>query len=518
MNINLARELYAHKNLKAVNGTFTIGDVAVAGDPLCESSARAFRRGRKGPAKISTAALLYDVMRGGRIGIYASKDSYDKVSYVVLDGVGYLFKDGEVKCTGKPVHHSTLAIPFVARYIASNGAFKAAFIKVCEGITAVSVELQPMFQFCDYFYYGYAVANKEVEMDETLSEEEVKALFRNDIFERVSFGKPDLDGCFAPSKFESASKTTAKEEKKTSPSTISLIERAKKGEFIIPHSWDDQKDSVIPLSFLDSFIPFPEWEEALVAITKAVEKKAPINGEFFGKPGTGKTVAMMALSAATGLPYYPVIFSKHTEEDVLEGKTRIVDGHPTFVETDIPKYWDKGGLFDLEEINAADPGVLVAFNMALEAPGIVERNGYEKVYRSPLSFVFACMNTGIVGTSPLPPALSNRFARKWRIKDPSEGIFLGILKKKTEAEESVIRWVYEAYTKVYNWLTSPEVGEDDLINLLSIRSCIGAIENIRDGQSPKRAVVNAIVNPIAETDLTLGDQLESEVIDDLRDL
>ncbi|MGN0241422.1 MAG: AAA family ATPase [Candidatus Weimeria sp.] len=521
--VNVVSELFAHKNIeiKSVKGA-KVGMAAMVG--TYEAPARTAPGVRaRGAAKLSTAAKLFDVLSEGtqRIAVYGF-DKVTNVCYVVFDGVGYLIDTaGEIKTTAEPTHHTTLILPLVMSVISADGNIQRLLTAVMGDLAkGVEPDAADLWQFCDEFYYGYAYSHRTINMDVGgLAEEEVKRLFDSSDVKRQTFG---LDSeLFAKSKFdkeEAPKKTTAKKTRKTSKSkTATFIDRCLAGEFIIPHEWDaDQKELIAPIDFLKGFVPTEDFEEAVNAITKAFKKGEPLNGEFFGKPGTGKTTIMMALSAALGLPYYPIIFSKHTEEDVIEGKTRIIKGHPEFVLTDIPKYWDKGGLFDFEEINSADPGVLIAFNMALESPGIIMRNGYEKVYRSPLSFVFACMNTGIEGTNPMPPALSTRFLRKWRVADPTERVFKEILSKKTSAPEEEVDWVYEAYTKVINYLKSPEVSEDELVNLLSMRACIGCIENIEDGQSPVRAVKNSIVNSIGEADLALGDAIEAEVLPDLR--
>lgn len=517
--LKLVQELYAHKFITSEAGV-VIGMTATPGDIRCESKARSTVTA-KGPAKISTAILLYDILFGKdskgkepRLAVYNCTTA-DAEIYVVFDGVGYLVQEEEILSTGDPVHHTTQVIPSVLFAMKTDEELKKIFHSAVKRISKNDDPKPDLFKFCDEFYYGYAFNHRVLLYNPgSITEEEVKRLFETGTLEKETFGLPDE--VFTKSKYDTSKKAKSKTKKKEAHP---FMERALKGEFLINHEWDEeQKSAIVPLDFLKDFVPTEDFKEAVISVNKAVSKGEPINGELFGKPGTGKTTIMMALSAATGLPYYPIVFSKHTEEDVLEGKTRIVNGKPEFVPTDIPKYWDKGGLFDLEEINSADPGVLIAFNMALEAPGIIMRNGYEKVYRSPLSFVFACMNTGIEGTNPMPPALSNRFLRKWRVADPDDGTFKEILSKKTGADPTVISWVYDAYKKVINYLKSPEVGEDELVNLLSMRSCVGAIENMYDGQAPKRAIINSIVNSIAEADLTLGDSIEEEVVSDLRDI
>lgn len=311
------------------------------------------------------------------------------------------------------------------------------------------------------------------------------------------------------------------------------------GKYRIDYQWSDkQRAHIISADYLKNFEMTDSFMEMVNSayitardiIKRHTEKRIPYtdplgysdlmyNRMLIGKPGTGKSSNVYALSAALGMPVYTVAFSKYTDESVAEGRTKIVNGHPTYIATDIPEFWDKGGIINCEEMNLADPAVTMGvFGQAFEQPFVIEKNGYEKIYRNPFTFVFCCENTGIEGTRPNSPALSNRFPVKWVIGDPGEDVFKSILKKKTGVDDCLIEWVYEAYEKTTNWLKSPKVGEEDKANLLSLRTCIGTVDSIvRFGMDPIRAVDNTIVSAVAEADLALAEQLKSEVICDLRD-
>ena len=391
-----------------------------------------------------------------------------------------------------------------------------------------------IYRFCDSYYYGFIKQGGtiSVQEDKTLKEE-FKSAVTGGMAEFNDLGlKGYITDEYHATDYEATSSEEEKAPKKAPGQTF--IDSCRDGQWIVQFDWsEEQKACIEPMSYLDDFQETEEFEEIVKAIYLTAQRvksmmesgvpkenvhafsKTMLNGMLLGKPGTGKTAAMHAASAACQMPVYVISYSKHSEEDLVEGKTKIVDGKPQFIETDIPHFFDKGGLFVLEEPTLADAGVTMALSQLLEDPYVDMKNGYEKIYRHPLSFFFACENTGIEGTNPNSPAFSNRFRRKWVLDDPTEEVFKAILMKKTGQSKPLINWIYKAYQKITNWLKSPEVGEEEICNNLSLRSCEGTVENMLDGQTPIRAVQNSLVSAVAECDLELGRKLMEEVVESL---
>lgn len=331
-------------------------------------------------------------------------------------------------------------------------------------------------------------------------------------------------------------KKRAKRTSKTPKKESSFLDDIKAKKYFVNYPWDEKlADYIIPMSFLDKFEITEEFKEIVKKIKYHFDKVLErmdlgmegakaigndvINIIIVGKPGTGKTTLCYALSAATGIPICTTKWSKYSDEDEFEGKTKIVEGKPTFVQTDALMFHELGGINVNEEINLADPSVTMGvLGQQLEYPYIVKKNGYETVVRHPLNIQIATMNVGTNGSQPLNQALANRFSASFMMDDPSDKTFVSILEKSSEADSKTCNWVYDAYKKVINYLNSPEVNEEEIVNYLSIRSCLSAISNMEEGQSCKRALINSIVSTIASVDLTIARNVQAEVINILPEL
>ena len=237
-----------------------------------------------------------------------------------------------------------------------------------------------------------------------------------------------------------------------------------------------------------------------------------INISLVGKPGTGKTVMAYAISAATGMPVYSVNLSHNTDEDEFQGQTKIVDGKAQFVETDFLNAYTNGGIIILEEVNLANPAVIMgALGQAVEFPFILKRNGYETVRRHPLCIIITTMNIGTAGSKIPSQAFMNRFKQTYTLNDPTASDFVKILCT-SGAEKAKCQWVYDAYEKIVAYLNSDEINEEDIAMTLSLRTCFGALENMEEGDSPLDAIKHSIIGKIAESDLALARDCETEVL------
>lgn len=536
MNYDIATMLYQSKSsIKTIRtSTKKVGMSAAAGYASKAHEGTA-------PAKYSTLALFLDeIFLNGSINALES----DECIYVEFEQDGKRYFG---TCDGKAVDWEESAprmpynlIPlFVYTLKSSNivGAkypeeVRETFEKCKTDFDAMgSVTIGPVAILCDSFYYNYVkpgILSTFAENEQSLAIDTVKQAYTSGLLKDM----PALKDVSKISLNATKGVSTRKRKKKETQEKINQFEKCINGEYIIPYEWNDLQKMRIPsISSLSDYVPDKVFYSSLNKVNNRLGKVLQrmdagkqgleaigndyLNFFVAGKPGTGKTTMAYALGAATGMPTYTVAASKHTEEDTFEGMNKVVEGQLSFVTTDFLDAYMNGGIIIIEEINLADPAVIMgALGQAIEFPFILKKDGYLPVRRHPMCVIIGTMNIGTYGSKGINQALSSRFKQTYILDDPSKEQFIQILEVQGYSKKAC-NYVYNAYKKLNDYLKSPSVNQEDICLNLSIRGCLGALQNLDDGDEMKEALINSLIGKIYEVDPGLAKDIVKDVIDTL---
>ena len=505
-------------------------------DPSCRS---AFRTGAAtGAVKISNLGRVLDALF---TGLWSAAMFGDDILY--MEFAGDVIADQKLQCllTGDTFRatgdYHTL-IPCIAMTLGylwkmkgvdadRFGKIAARFAGVYDAHdTAGHIDKAVLAALCDDFYYGilcHPSIPQRLQAGGSLLPEEVEAIRRSMAeqveplkFADISFA-PLPDGLIAETPVNGVSNKETPDE---------VLGAAKDGHFLIPYEWGEESEMYrTSIEALNGFVP----DKTFVALLRKIKMRTDkvlarmaagldmaldadrvaaighdyINVTLTGKPGTGKTRLGHALASATGMPVYVVSNSHNSDEDAYEGMTKMVDGVPTAVMTDTVRCFENGGILLLEEANLPNPAVIMgALGQAVEYPFILKKDGYKPIRRHPLCVIITTMNTGTAGSKVMSQPFANRFKQSFVLDDPEKQEFVRILQSATGAGEAVCTWVYDCYTKVVRCIEEDNAVADteSILLSLSMRSCIGAIENMQEGMEPREAVEHSIIGKIAEQD------------------
>ena len=493
-------------------------------------------------AKVSNAAVLLDKLFVNKtVSVYASEDG---TVYSEIDGKSAMrMPDGTVYYDESMSPRRFLYADILWEAVnGTNEELKNALgtVKIAYDAGDEKRLCDAVLWFCDSYYFGCDGKNGWIGLNQ-VDQTEMEAMFRSKGFssEIPFISELDLEG--PTGKYDDVAIKAAPKAADTSDLASGVLEECKAGKYQVDFTWtEDQAPFIQNRALLDGFVP----NETFTALVKKIKfrtdrvlarmKKAGeawnddrpgmigkdyINCTLVGKPGTGKTALAYALSAATGMPVYTNNCSHNTDEDEFEGKVKLVDGKPESVPTDGLNCFENGGIYLLEEVNLPQAAVIMgALGQAVEFPFILKKNGYETIRRHPLCIFISTMNTGTAGSKQLSQPFANRFKQSFMLNDPDKNDFISILQT-TGATKKVCSWVYKAYETITETIANDNAMADveSILLTLSMRSCMGAIENIQEGMSPKDAIRTSIIGKIAETDMEVAKNCEA-VLDAMKDM
>lgn len=408
--------------------------------------------------------------------------------------------------------------------------------------TVGKIPWQTALKYCHSFYYTVKETMQSdgkgsygVEEGEVLSEAMIKQMAR---FKRSDASLVDFSELTKKSKSFKFFEMSQSAKTATTPSNKPIIERCRDGEFIIPYPWTEEQKQYIPsMDYLDLYIPSQNFEDTLYQIkmysTKILENMdmgktgqdaIGNNGKCFlftGKPGTGKSTTIKAICAATQTPFYMCAASPFMEEDEFQGKTKL-DHQETqnaafkFCETPFLKAFENGGIAVIEEFNLAMPAVIMAaIGQAIEKPYILNKDGYMPITKHPLCFLFFTANSETQGSQSVNEALLSRMPHVLEIEDPKEEEFLKIIEKNTSGvTKNQIKTVFDCYSRAISMLRS--ANDEEGLKAVTLRACLGALDEIEAGIPLKRAVEHCVVNPLLLKSKGIVEDMKAAIIGPLR--
>lgn len=177
-------------------------------------------------------------------------------------------------------------------------------------------------------------------------------------------------------------------------------------------------------------IEYLDWNNALEILDKAY--RLGLFVLIIGPKGTGKTTLVRKFANLVNKDLSSINFSLRTRESHLIGTHTVDNGQINFMNGILVRSMTEGNLLYLDELNAAEPDVLLRLDEALddrrqlvlkesEGQTIIAKEGWFSIGTiNPLSHI---------GTKELPPQIISRFPIRITLDYPPEETELEIIKK-----------------------------------------------------------------------------------------
>jgi nitric oxide reductase NorQ protein len=188
--------------------------------------------------------------------------------------------------------------------------------------------------------------------------------------------------------------------------------------------------STEPVSQIPKGVVYDDWCNCLPVLEKAY--RAGLFVLIIGPKGTGKTTLVRKFAELVQKPLYTVNFSLRTRESHLVGQTLLENGSTKFALGIIPRSMQEGAILYLDELNCAEPDVLVRLDEALDDRRelVLKEAGEVTVVKAkPDWWVVATVNPLThAGTKELPPQLLSRFPVRLYLDYPPPDVEKRIVK------------------------------------------------------------------------------------------
>lgn len=203
---------------------------------------------------------------------------------------------------------------------------------------------------------------------------------------------------------------------------------------------------------------------------------------LIGEKGTGKNLLTTMLAWIYQRPLYELSMNAHTDKlDLLGGKTfepDVKDGKEVtrmgFAKEALVEAMEVGGFMNLDEVNTADPAVLVLLHSIVDDRGTIEVPSYGRVVADDNFGMILTMNVDYVGTNSLNEATRDRFTP---ILFPNNASISKLLKARVpSAKTTDVQLADKIYKDMMKMVKDGRLDMD----CITVRGFIDALEVIDD--------------------------------------
>jgi nitric oxide reductase NorQ protein len=173
-----------------------------------------------------------------------------------------------------------------------------------------------------------------------------------------------------------------------------------------------------------------DWNDSLNILDKAY--KLGLFVLIIGPKGTGKTALVRKFASQINKELVSINFSLRTRESHLIGTNTIDNGQINFVNGILVRSMTEGNILYLDELNAAEPDVLLRLDEALDDRRQIvlkESEGQTIIAKEDWFSIGTINPLSHVGTKELPPQIISRFPIRIMLDYPPEETELEIIKK-----------------------------------------------------------------------------------------
>ena len=243
----------------------------------------------------------------------------------------------------------------------------------------------------------------------------------------------------------------------------------------------------------NDILEYLDWNNALEILDKAY--KLGLFVLIIGPKGTGKTTLVRKFANSINKELSSINFSLRTRESHLIGTNTIDNGQINFVNGILVRSMTDGNLLYLDELNAAEPDVLLRLDEALddrrqvvlkESEGqiITAKEGWFSIGTiNPLSHM---------GTKELPPQIISRFPIRIMLDYPPEETELDIIKKHVKVDYNNEQIISSAIKLANNFRRAASL--EEIFYSPSIRETIAFSKLVVNNTNPRDAAEIVFAN------------------------